>query len=109
MFLSQAIDTVKGGGLITFCQSGVIKNCVNEVIHGATKSHDRLTDVDQLTCVLAQDMDTKQFMSLKMEDQFEQANAIADDLSACDLAVVGFSHFIRNTLMREVFFCPSHH
>ena len=53
MFLSQAIDTVKRGGLIAFRQCGVVENCVDELIHGTTKSHDGLTDVDQLTCVLA--------------------------------------------------------
>jgi hypothetical protein len=48
------INTVKGGCLITFCQCGVIENRVNEVVHGAAKSHDGLTDVDELTCTFTQ-------------------------------------------------------
>ncbi len=42
-----------------------------------------------------------------MKNQFEQTRLIADNLSACDLAILRFANFVWDALLRQFLFVAS--
>ena len=51
----------------------------------------------------------KQLVSLEMEDELQQARTITNNLAAGDLAVLGLSNLIGNTVLGKLLLVTSHH
>src|SRR6266511_2310666 len=101
---AETIDSIERGSFVTFRQRGVVKHIVNEIFYFAFECHYCLTNVNQFARAFTNNMYTQQLMRIKMKDQFQEPRLVADDLSAGNLAVLGFAHFIRNALLCQFFF-----
>src|SRR5690348_17007417 len=93
---TETIDPIECGGLITFRKRWVVEHIVDEVFDLTLECHHSLPDVDKFTRTFTDNMYPQQLMGLQMEDQFQEASLISDDLPAGDLAVLGFANFIWN-------------
>jgi len=101
---SQPIDPIKRSGLVALCQRGIVEHGVDEVFHFAFERHHRLPDMDEFARAFADDVHAEQFMCFEMEDQFQESGLVADDLSACDFAVLRLAHFVGDACFREFLF-----
>ena len=66
--LLQSIEPVESRGAIAFGHGGVIEDVVDEIFHRASIRQDRLADMDQFGCSLADDMNSEEGMGISVKD-----------------------------------------
>src|ERR1700743_2601126 len=100
--ITDTIEPIKGGELITLGQRGVVEHRFHEVIELAAQRHNRLPNVQQLAGAFADDMDAKNGMRLPVKNNFQAPGSIAADLSTGDFAIVGYAYLVRNVLFGKL-------
>src|SRR3989304_6862446 len=106
---AEAIYSIEGRRLVTLRQCRVVEDGLHKIIYAAAEGQHRLPDVHELTRALADDVHPQQLARLQMEDELEQAGAVADDLPARDLAVLGFANLVRDAPVGQLFLGAAHH
>src|SRR5690348_11913415 len=59
--------------------------------------------MEQLCSVLAKNVDSQKFKSLAVKKKFQAAISVAGDLAARNLAIIGYTDFIRYVGVRKLF------
>src|SRR5258708_21972321 len=68
---ADAVDPVKRRYLVAFGERRIIEDRIYEIIDRASERQYRLTDVNQFTGAVADNVNTQQFAGLAVEDQLQ--------------------------------------
>src|ERR1039458_4618401 len=98
----QAAQAVESRNLIAFREGGVVEDCIDEIIHGAAKDHDRLADVDQFAGALADDVYAQHLARIAMKDELEPPGSIAGNLPARAFPVISHAYFVGHILVGQL-------
>src|ERR1700730_7224729 len=80
----EPIDAVEGRHFVAFRQGGVVEHRVDEVVDRPAERQHCLTDVDQLACPLADDVDAEHLAGLAVKDLLPVARDAAAALPPGD-------------------------
>src|SRR6185295_5721746 len=73
---------------VDVAQGGIVKDRVDEEIYAAAEAQAGQSDVNQLARDLANDMHSQEFAAGSLEDHFDHAFGVGDDLAARMIAVL---------------------
>jgi len=73
---------------VDVAQGGIVKDRVDEEIYAAAEAQAGQSDVNQLAGDLANDMHSQEFAAGSLEDHFDHAFGVGDDLAARMIAVL---------------------
>src|SRR5258708_21419946 len=82
----ETANAIEGGRLVAFGEGWVVEDGVDEVVNGTAQDHDRLADVNQFSCALADDVNAEDLAGVAMENELEAASGIATNLASPSLA-----------------------
>src|SRR5271166_3901639 len=100
----QAIHAVKRGCLVALGQSGIVEHGIDEIVYGALQHHHRLSDVHQLRRALADNVHAQDLPRLAVKNQLQPPRRVAAYLSARNLPVVRYAHFVRYVFLGKLLF-----
>src|SRR5215469_15419009 len=101
---AEPVDSVKRRHFVAFGQGRIIEYRFDEVVDPAAEGQHRLTDVDQLGCALADDVDAEQLAGLTVKYQLQEPDDVAQDLTAGDLLVAGLADLVRDRRFGQLLF-----
>src|SRR5256885_9571921 len=92
----ELVGGVEGRDLVALGERRVVEDGVEEVVEPPAQTEHGLADVNELGGPGADRVDAEQPTRLTMEEELHQPRIIADDLSACDLAIARDAGLVRN-------------
>src|SRR5579883_1370456 len=98
----ELVEAVERRSLVAFRQGRVVKDGIDEVIHGSAENHDGLADVQQLGGALADDVDAQHLLRFAMEDDLQASGGVAADLAAGDLSIKSHADLVRNVFVGKL-------
>src|SRR4029077_6309696 len=94
---------------IAFGHCRVVEDRVAEVVDRSIESHDRLSDMNDLRRRFTDAMHAQKLARRAVEQKFEQAELVAQNLSAGDFAETGNSDLVGDVVFRQLLFTFSYH
>lgn len=85
----EFVEAVEGGDFVAFGEGGVVEDGVDEVFDGAFEGHDGLAYVDEFGGVGADGVDTEEGVGVLVDEEFEHADFVVEELAAGDFFVLG--------------------
>ena len=77
---SEFIEAIQACNFVSFGKCRIIEDRIAKIIHGAAEGQDGLADVHDFRGAFSDDVDTEDFACVRMEENFQHAGVIADDL-----------------------------
>src|SRR4051812_22557421 len=86
---SEATEGVVGRVLVALGERRVVEDHLDEGVDASAEGHDRLPDVHELGGALADAVDAEELAAVSLDEQLDDAVAVADDLAARVVAIEG--------------------
>src|SRR5687768_18111123 len=75
------VDSIQRRHAVTFRQGWIVEDGVHEVVDHTVIGHNGLTDMNELGRAVPDGMDAQELSRLVVEEQFQHADLVADQLS----------------------------
>src|SRR6185436_10293137 len=97
----ELVRRVECRNLVTLGQRRVVEDRGEKVVQASTETEHRLPDVKQLGGARPDDVHTEQCSVAAVEEHFEKAAVVAEDLAASYLAVAGDPDLVWHFPLRQ--------